>query len=258
MEDTNIETVVEEKPEVVEVIEAAPEVPELEYTYQPKDESGRPLGGRQVIKYRTSEELADKLAEQNTLLVRKLRQETRKNRLGVESVDEIPTDAPRFSQPVEFNPRQLSAEERIQLSRDLLDPDKFEEAQGTIFEATVGMKPAELGSTLKDLQSTNIRILAKTESDAFMVNNPDYFKCQENFEAITNWMLKNDLAPLRQNFQMAFDTLKKDDVILMAPEKEVTIPVAAMPTVVPPVEQVVVEEPVIKPEPKATVVPPRS
>ena len=37
-------------------------LPELRYSFQPTDDEGRPLGAKQVIKYKTSEELADKLA----------------------------------------------------------------------------------------------------------------------------------------------------------------------------------------------------
>jgi hypothetical protein len=242
--------------EVLETIPETPVLPELEYSYQPRDEEGRPLGGKQVIKYTTPDELASKLAEQNTLLVRKLRAETRKNRLGVATLDEIPDTAPRFTDPVNLNPRPLTAEERIQLSQDLLDPEKFEEAQGTIFEATVGMKPADLGSTLRNLQNNSNRILAKTESDAFMAANPakspgGYFPCAENFEVIASWMGKNNLAPLRQNFQLAFDTLKKEEgVILMAPEDPIVV---TEPVVIPP--SLPEPEPVVEPVVPRRVVP---
>ena len=81
---------------------AAPE-PELRYEYQPTDEQGRPLGGKQVILYRTPDELAQKLSEQNTQLVRKLREVTRKQKLGIRD-DQVPADAARFEEIVEFKP----------------------------------------------------------------------------------------------------------------------------------------------------------
>ena len=104
---------------VVPVVE-----PEKEYRYQPKDEQGRKLGGEQVIKYKTNEELADKLVEQNVNLVRALREQTRKNRLGIVDTENIPEGAAKFEVPLEFNPRALTPDERIQFSRDLLDPER--------------------------------------------------------------------------------------------------------------------------------------
>ena len=56
-------------------------------------------------------------------------------------------------------------------------------------------------------------------------DNPDYVKCQSNFEAITSWMVRYDLAPVRENFQLAYDKLKAAGNILIlsyadVPEEE--------------------------------------
>src|ERR1700734_4059862 len=79
----------------VPVVEAAPELPELIHEYQPTDEMGRPIGGKQVLKYRTMDELVNKIQEQNVLVIRKLREVTRKNRLGIVEKDTIADEAPR-------------------------------------------------------------------------------------------------------------------------------------------------------------------
>lgn len=219
-----------------------PEVPappeEKTYTYQPTDEAGRTLGGVQVIKYHTVDELTQKLTEQNTLLVRKLRETTKKNRLGIQDSEEIPQTAPRFDNPVEFAPRHLTADERVKLSRDLLDPERFDEASDTLFEATVGAKPEALRQTLTNLQVTNLRLLAKAESDAFLQTTPGYYRCQENFETITNWMLKNQLHPIRENFQLAYETLKTAGLLFEAPIVREDVPAAlAAPSVIAPVTE---------------------
>ena len=83
------------------------------YKYQPKDESGRKLGGEQVDGSKTQDELIQKITDQNIQLVRKLREETKKQRLGITDTDVIPTDAPRFDTPLSFNPRQLTPERRV-------------------------------------------------------------------------------------------------------------------------------------------------
>ena len=78
------ESNVTETPSTPEVIVEVPVVEERTHIYQPTDEQGRPIGGKQVIKYTTQDELVNKLQEQNVLIfLRKLREETRKNRLGI-------------------------------------------------------------------------------------------------------------------------------------------------------------------------------
>jgi hypothetical protein len=61
-------------------------------------------------------------------------------------------------------------------------------------------------------------LLAKTEADAFVANTPAYYKCQENFETITNWMLKNNLSPVRENFKVAYDAMMKAELLVEAPD----------------------------------------
>src|ERR1039458_4155518 len=54
-------------------------LPEQTYSWQPLDEHSRPMGGLQVIKYRTEQEKFDRVIEQNTLILRQLRKVTREN-----------------------------------------------------------------------------------------------------------------------------------------------------------------------------------
>ena len=119
----------------------------------------------------------------------------------------------------------MTEEQKIQISRDLLDPDKSEEAANALVTARFGAEPEKVTRALADVQNTNIRILAKIESDAFVSANPDYVKCQSNFEAITSWMVRYDLAPVRENFQLAYDKLKAAGNVLIlsyadVPEEE--------------------------------------
>jgi hypothetical protein len=247
MSETIIEDNVPMPEPVVEPIVPIVE-PEKEYRYQPKDEQGRKLGGEQVIKYKTNEELADKLAEQNTFLVRKLREQTRKNRLGISDTENIPEGATKFELPLEFKPRQLTPDERVQLSRDLLDPERCEQATTTMFESAVGVTPTVLRDTLSRLSQNEMSLLARVESDAFMASNKDYYRCKENSDAITGWMIKNNLAPLQQNFQLAYDTLKKDDVLLFGGGTVLNTPapvVAPITPVVAPSEEVAPIEPIV-------------
>lgn len=240
------ETVETVETPAIEPVAAAPVIEQKRYEYQPTDEQGRPMGGRQVILYGSSEELAAKLTEQNTLLLRKLRAETRKNRLGIVEDESIPDDAVRYEQALTFEPRPLTDEERYRISRDILDPEKVGDAGSLIVEATLGAKPEKIRNTFTTLDERVTRIQARMESDAFVAANPDYVRCQENFEAITNWMMRYELAPVKANFQKAYDTLKAANVLI---EKYEDIPAPAPAPVEPTPAPVETPAPAPAPEP---------
>ncbi len=214
------------------------------YTYQPTDEEGRPIGGKQVIKYTTQEELVDQLRTQNTLLIRKLRQETKKSRLGLgpDDNDQIAENAQRFSSPLEFNPRELSDDERYDISRRLMDPTTSADAASALVEARLGAPLDQIGKTMQSIQQDNINLRAKVEANAFVAENPEYYKCSENFEALASWIVRYELAPVKDNFQKAYDTLKAQGILIngpadVAPVLAPVVPVVepVIPPVIPPV-----------------------
>lgn len=222
-----VEPVVPEPaPEPIAEPIAAPEPEEKIYTYQPTDETGRPIGGKQVLKYRTEEELRQKFTEQNTLLIRKLREETRKNRLGIlddAAEDAAIADAPRAVDPYSFEKPTLTAEERAKLAFDLgIDPERLDETTDRLFQSKLGVNSDELRQVLKQLQEESYNARSIRESDAFMAANKDYYKCPENGKAITGWMWRKGLAPVRENFQRAYETLKAAGVLIEAGQVEST------------------------------------
>jgi hypothetical protein len=223
------------------------EAPELVYEYQPMDEHNRPLGGKQVIKYRTPDELARKLTEQNVLLVRKLRQVTRENRLGINK-DEAPKSATRFTE-IEFKEKPLSAEERFQLTQDLNDPEKFASARDRLLESAVGVSPAELRRTLNDQNMTLLQMRAKENFITFTQQNEfatgDLTTDTENTQTLTDWMFKNKLAPTVENYELAYSHLRSAGLLNEAPVVQ-QVPVPQPPAVVP-VETVApkAQEPVV-------------
>jgi hypothetical protein len=227
MSETIVETITETIVEPVEQV----------YRFQPTDEQGRPIGGTQVIKYKTHDELASKLQEQNVLLIRKLREQTKKIRLGIDEREEIGEDAQRSKTYVEFTPRQLTNEENYELARKLQDPTTASQAAQEIVEAQLGGSLSTLGETLKNIQEDNNNLRAKMESNAFVADNPAYYRCAENFEAITSWMVRYDLAPVRANFQKAYETLLAQDLLVTG-----AAPVRVAPAIVAPIVETVIEE----------------
>lgn len=195
-----------------------------EYKFQPTDDSGRPIGGVQVIKYTTSEELADKLKEQNVLLIRKLRQETKKIRLGIIENDELPEDTATYDSFVEFSPRELTEEERYEISRDLLDPGKAAAAAGKLLEAQLGGSPSDFAKKLNSIQETNLALTAKLEVNAFISETPEYYGCQENFETLTSYMVRYNLYPSKENFKLAFKKLNDQGLLVQGSAPPVVVP----------------------------------
>lgn len=204
-----------------------PEAPELKYEYQPVDDSNRPLGGRQVLTYKTHEELVEKLTKQNTELVKALRKEKKKNLLGQTEKEEIPGDITLSENFAE--PRELTPDENLQLSRDLIDPEKASDARARLIEAELGANPKQVRNKLAAVDL----LLARSECDAFLASEPRYYKCPENFETLTSWMVKNNLAPKRSNFKYAFDRLYESDYLITAPIVREEVPVAVVPVAEP-------------------------
>lgn len=212
-----------ETPEVTVTPEAAaPEAapvtePQKRYEYQPTDEQGRPIGGKQVILYSTSEELAEKLRDQNIQVIRKLREVTRKQRLGINDESPLPEEVERFEQPVEFKKKELTQEEIFQISQELNDPTRFVEARDRLLESAVGVNPDELTKVLNKQQVVTMQLLARQNASTFIATHPDFYGCAENLETLTDWMLKNRLSPTVKNFEFAYSRLKETGLFLEAP-----------------------------------------
>lgn len=186
------------------VAPAAPaEIPEQRYSWQPKDEAGRPMGGVQVYKYRAPQPLPDSILEQlvkpTELLMRQLRKERREKALGI--TEEV-NDAEKFQNVVEFKPRELSADERFKLAQGLVDPEKFVDARDSLIESVFGAKPSVLASTLNETQRFLIQQRAVQNYVEF-VNATGFNDTLENRTLITGWLGTRNLAPTAANFAIA-------------------------------------------------------
>jgi hypothetical protein len=186
------------------------------YEYQPKDDEGRNLGRPQVILYDTQEELIEKLTEQNKSVIKEMRNLKKNNRLGILEKENIPDTAPRFAPPVEFNPTELSVDDRIALARDLTDPLKMEAAFDRLTAAKFGAPVEQIRKAITTTQQTMTDAQVRNEVSYFLQNTPDYYACKENFDTIYNWMIRYNLEPTRENFAMAFGRLSEAGILLQA------------------------------------------
>jgi hypothetical protein len=223
-------------PEVI-APSAPAELPELRYEYQPKDEQGRFLGGKQVILYRTPDELADKLRDQNVSLVRKLREVTRKQRLGISDEAPIPGDMPKLPPVMQVKDVQpLSVEDRYSLSQDLNSPEKFEDARDKLVDTAPAV--VELRKQIQKLQYTAREHEARVQAQIFIEQTPSLQgNLRENMQTIVDWMVKNGLDPIQQNFEYAYSQTKEAGLLLESPivREEIPPPAPALqPTAVVP------------------------
>ena len=212
----NLETPVEPQPEVP-VVEAPPAPVEKRYSYQPTDESGRPLGGPQVIVYTTEQELVDKMTKNSIELIRKLRTVTRENRLGKFQAESLPDDLDKLPVSVQFSEKELTPEERYLISQDLNDPEKFSEARDKLLESAIGVPPSQLRDTLNQQQMTTQQLLARQNALVWMERHPEFFQCPENINTVCDWMVKNGLQPTVKNFEYAQIKMEEAGLLLQSP-----------------------------------------
>ncbi len=181
-------------------------LPELRYEWQPTDETGKPFGGKQVLIYKTQEELLEKFKDQNNNILRQMRKLSRDARLGITPEQDVPTRAKRLPENFgELKPKQLTAEQRFQLTQDLNDPAKFEEAKVMLAEATFGATPDVITDVLNQSQRLLLEQNVVRSFDEFLDRVGDGFNNVEaNREVLTTWMVERNLAPTPDNFEIAF------------------------------------------------------
>jgi hypothetical protein len=226
---TVIETV---NPETVVVAAVAPaELTEQRYEWQPTDESGKPFGGKQVLIYKTHEELIQKFIEQNNSILRQMRKLSRDARLGLTPEQEVPTRARRL--PENFGglkPRLLNADERYQLTQDLNDPAKFEDAKVRLSEATFGATPDVITDVLNQSQRLLLENQVIRSFDEFIDRVGDgFYNVEANRETLTKWMGERNLEPSADNFEIAL--ARTSALLVPAPVVQLAQAVAPVATV---------------------------
>lgn len=207
---------------MTEVIEAKKWIRE----YQPKDESGYPVGPPQRFEADTQQELIDKLAAAHENASSALY----KTRLQVKLGTMLEPDP---EEPIRtFEPRSLSADERIKLTKDLSDPAKAADAHRTLLEAELGAPIEIIRTSLRDAEIQKRVESIKAAIDAFRKEHPEYIDSTSNGDKIKKYMEKKNLRYSVKNLNIAFEDLKSDGVLtLQAPKAAVPeTPVAPVAT----------------------------
>ncbi len=180
-------------------------VTEQRYEWQPTDANGKPLGGKQVITYKNQDELIQKFTEQNNLILRQMRKLSNDVKLGLTPDVEVPATAKRLPKNFDgFKPKTLTADERFQLTQDLNDPAKFEDAKIRLAEATFGATPEVISEVLSHSQQLLLEQQVVRSFDEFLENVGDsFYNVEANRAVLTDWMCQKQLAPTTENFEIA-------------------------------------------------------
>ena len=203
--------VVPEVPVVVETPVAPvapvppPVVTEQRYEWQPTDANGKSMGGKQVITYKNQEELIQKFTEQNNLILRQMRKLSNDVKLGLTPDVEVPESAKRLPKNFDgFKPKTLTADERFELTQDLNDPAKFEDAKIRLAEATFGATPEVISEVLSRSQQLLLEQQVVRSFDEFLENVGDnFYNVEANRTILIDWMGQKELAPTPENFEIA-------------------------------------------------------
>ena len=188
-----------------ESVQPVQPVTEQRYEWQPTDANGKPLGGKQVITYKNQDELIQKFTEQNNLILRQMRKLSNDVKLGLTPDVEVPATAKRLPKNFDgFKPKTLTADERFQLTQDLNDPAKFEDAKIRLAEATFGATPEVISEVLSHSQQLLLEQQVVRSFDEFLENVGDsFYNIEANRAVLTDWMCQKQLAPTTENFEIA-------------------------------------------------------
>ena len=191
------------------------ELPEKIHEYQPKDKAGRAIGGIQRFKYRTQDELIEKLTKAHEAASAKIRELVEEKVLNG---TEVPVDATPASQ-LQFRP-VLEEAERTAWQEKLQDPASAAQAQYMLDRDD-------------DRHATNAIIKQNFDNsvllaiESFKNRNRDYFSSQENAVKLVGYIERRGLDPTdARNYQKAYDVLRESGII--AATNQPTVPELAL------------------------------
>ena len=166
------------------------------YSWQPTLEDGTPIGGAQVVEAENRDDIPAKVSESYNHLYRKNRELKRTAELSG-----TPTPA------VKLQPRPLTAEERLRLSREFTDPEKIDGAADLLLEAKLGGKPGVVAQKLDRTDENTAALRAAEEARAWRDAHPEFHPSQQNCTDLATWIESHGLTYTVENFQKAFEAL---------------------------------------------------
>ena len=165
--------------------------------YQLRDADGNPVGNPQVFEGETWEEVADKCAQAHERATRRILELRGKIQ---------PAKAEQLQQ---YTGRDLSADEKFELSNSLIDPSKTDVALDRYIESRLGAPLDKIRQTLTRAEEAAQIERARVEAQAFLNKHPEFKTCPENETKMVKYIQENQLAYTRDNLDIAMDALNE-------------------------------------------------
>jgi hypothetical protein len=201
-----------------------------------------PGGNPQIYYGATEQELSDNMAtaiQNGTLKIREL---SRKTTLETPTFA-APEGADQFEDIPEPNFRDLTPEERTAIAAKFAKPETVVEGFDELYKARTGLDPQQSGKTQVQQARDAAQVKALNAARLFMERHPDFVPCEENRDALHQFLATRKIPPTLKNFELAYGELSANGLLVLAtPEVEPPAPpVEAAP--VEPVRTEPVEEP---------------
>ena len=203
--------------------------------YQFKDpETGAPIGPPQRFEAPTQKELIKKLIaahENASVALYKTRKAVKLGQMLEPDPDE----------PIRtFEPKQLSADDRLKITKMLSNPETVVEGYKLLSEATYGATPEIVRESLQEREVQKRVESIQAAISQFKAETPDYVESPANGETLKKYMEKKNLRYTAKNLKIAFEDLVNDGLLTVrakAPQAAVpatpAAPAAVAPAVTP-------------------------
>lgn len=175
----------------------------LEYRFQPRLDDGTAIGGEQVVYGATHDELMDKAAENYNNLYRKNRELLRQEKLAGKAPEGSVQAAPQVS----FQPRPLTAQERMTLARDLNDPEKVDAALDLALEAKFGGSTQAFSQSVNSNAAQAAAMSAARQAEVWRDSHPEFYASHKNTLDICNWVRNRNMEFTVENLDKALEDL---------------------------------------------------
>jgi len=112
--------------------------------------------------------------------------------------------------------RELQRKALLEMPDETLPSDVEKMADLGITDYDKALSP-KLAAIVEKQHYDQLGLQARLEAEAFVAATPEYFVCADNCRTMTDFMVRNHLAPKVSNFQLAFAKLKAAGLIVSAP-----------------------------------------
>ena len=111
--------------------------------------------------------------------------------------------------PLQVQPRELTAADRLRLSTEITDPNKVVEAVDEIVTARQGISPDKLGAEFARKSQQEQDEFYGREATAFRDEHPDFYPVPQNRDALFEELKANGWDLTRNNLAIAWASLKE-------------------------------------------------